>query len=351
MRRLITIFIVLLVPYFLPAQDEGPFNVYFNWHADASATVTPGPVSSRFENKELRFEIKGNLTDKLFYRFRQQLTKPLTAGTLDRFSKGTDLMYMGWHANEKLSFIIGKQCQSFGGFEYESNPMYIYEYSDYLERMSIFHAGVTIVWNPVEDQELIAMVTTSSNDYVDSPAPFEYILDWNARSWDGLLLSRWGMAAASMSKGAWSKFIIGGEKLCLPKFQVYVDFMAAWDDVDRLHYASEDAAALFPESGILHNVIQKSLVSKAEWQFMPGWNLWVKGMYETVSVKDIPKLHNYRKALGYMSGIEFYPFEGQDLRFYLAWIGRHFSFSAESGLPAYDRNRLELGLMYRLKAF
>ena len=351
MRRLITILTVLFIPAFLSAQDEGPFNVYFNWHADAYAALTPGPVSSRFENKELRLEFRGNLNDKLFYRFRQQLNKPMTAGTLDHFSKGTDMMYMGWHANDKLTFIIGKQCQYFGGFEYESNPMYIYEYSDFLERMSIFHAGVTMSWQPAEGQELVAMITTSSNDYVDSPAPFEYILNWNADSWDGLLRSRWGVAAASMAKGAWSKFILGGEQLCLPKFQVYVDFMAAWDDIDRMCYASEDLSAFLPASGLFENVFHKAFLSKAEWQFVPRWNLWVKGMYETVSVRDIPQFHNYRKAFGYMSGLEFYPFEGQDLRFYLAWIGRHFSFTAETGLPAYDRNRVELGLMYRLKAY
>ena len=363
MTRLITILALLLMPSLVSAQDNGPINIYFNWHADASATVAPAPSATRFENKELRLEIKGDLNDRLFYRFRQQLNKPMAAGTLDRFSKGTDLMYFGWHANDDLTFIIGKQCQSFGGFEYEMNPMFIYEYSDYLERMSIFHAGVTMAWTPAKGQELVAMVTTSSNDlfsdtysgpvtakYSNSPAPFEYILNWNASFWDGRLLSRWGVAAASMAKDAWSRFILGGEKLCFPKFQVYLDFMAAWDDIDRMCYASEDGAAYLPSLGLFEDVIQKSLVSKADWQFMPRWNLWVKGMYEVTSVKDIPQMHNYRTSLAYMGGLEYYPFERQDLRFYLAWIGRHFAFSDASGISARDRNRVELGFMYRLKA-
>ena len=106
MTRLITIIAVLFLPALVSAQDSGPINIYFNWHADVSATVAPTPVGTRFENKELRLEIKGDINDRLFYRFRQQLNKPMTAGTLDRFSKGTDLMYFVWHANEKLSFII-----------------------------------------------------------------------------------------------------------------------------------------------------------------------------------------------------------------------------------------------------
>ena len=365
MTRLIIIIASLLAPVALHAQDNGPFNLIFNWHADAAASLAPAPVATRFENKELRLEIKGDLNDRLFYRFRQQLTRPMTPGSLDRFSKGTDLMYFGWKAMDNLSVMIGKQCQTFGGFEYELNPIFVYEYSDFLERMSIFHAGITVSWHPVPNHELVAMMTTSSNDrfsdtykftagkvYEDSPAPFEYILNWNSSMWNGRLLSRWAVSAASMAKGAWSRLILGGEKICFPKFQVFADYMAAWDDIDRLQYASEDGAIFLKLMGqsYFEDVFEQAFLVKAEWQFMPRWNLWGKGMYETVSVKDVPQMKDYRKAYGYMAGIEYYPFDGQDLRFYLAYIGRRNAFSEDSGLKAVNRNRLELGFMCRLKA-
>ena len=363
MRRLITIIIsATLLVTVARAQDEGPFNLYFNWHADALVSQDGG----RFQNKDLRLEIKGDLTPKLFYRFRQQLTRPMIAGTLDHFSKGTDLMYLGWKAGDNVSVIVGKQCQYFGGFEYELNPIFVYEYSDFLERMSIFKAGVTVSWKPVPEHELVAMVTSSSNDrfsdmysfgkgqaYKDSKAPFEYILNWNSSFMDGLLLGRWAVAAASMAEGKWTKLILGGEKLCLPRFQAFFDYMAAWDDLDRLQYASEDGAAYLVASPVLsyfENVVQHSFVTKAEWQFAPRWNLWAKGMYETVSVRDVPQMNGYRKSLGYMSGIEYHPFDKQDVRFYLAYFGRRQDFSQASGLDDVSTNRVELGLMCRLKA-
>ena len=67
MTRLITILASLFLPVALAAQEDGPFNVYVNWHADAQAVVVPSPSAGRFENKDLRLEMKGNLTDKLFY--------------------------------------------------------------------------------------------------------------------------------------------------------------------------------------------------------------------------------------------------------------------------------------------
>ena len=51
------------------------FNVYFNFAASAQAKENDGEWSSRIANKQLRLEIKGNLTDKLFYRLRHRLNK------------------------------------------------------------------------------------------------------------------------------------------------------------------------------------------------------------------------------------------------------------------------------------
>lgn len=343
------------------SQDDGPFNLYFNWHADA-AVLSEG---ARFENKDLRLEIKGDLGPRLFYRFRQQLTKPMAAGTLDHFSKGTDLMYLGCRLGEGLSLTVGKQCQSFGGFEYELNPIFVYGYSDFLERMSIFKAGVSLAWNPSPGHEFVGMVTSSSNDrfsdmyhfgpgqsFKDSKAPFEYIIGWNSSLWDGRLFGRWAVSAASVADGVWNRMILGGEKFCLPKFQVFVDYMAAWDGIDRLIYATEDGAAFLPAKGLTYyeDVVQHSFVGKAEWQFAHGWNLWVKGMYETFSVPDFQPMVDYRKSFGYFGGVEYSPFDGQDIRFYLAFMGRHHVFSEACGLGDRESGRVELGLMCRLKA-
>ena len=54
-------------------------------------------------------------------------------------------------------------------------------------------------------------------------------------------------------------------------------------------------------------------------------------------------------GIGYFAGVEYLPFEKQDLRFFLAYIGR----SRENKLTnvTTDTNRVSIGLMYRIKAF
>ncbi|WP_429767230.1 porin, partial [Isoptericola nanjingensis] len=79
-----------------------------------------------FANKELRLEIKGNLTDKLFYRLRHRLNKANNAKGEDNFAKATDIMMVGYNFSDKLSLMAGKMTQIWGGYEYDENPMHVY---------------------------------------------------------------------------------------------------------------------------------------------------------------------------------------------------------------------------------
>ena len=65
-----------------------------------------------------------------------------------------------------------------------------------------------------------------------------------------------------------------------------------------------------------------SLVAKVNYRFLPKWNVFVKGMYETASVfkatGDIEK-GKYRTSYGYLTGIELS--HGKQLAFLLYFRG------------------------------
>ena len=73
-----------------------------------------------------------------------------------------------------------------------------------------------------------------------------------------------------------------------------------------------------------------------------------KFMYETTST---PQMKDLRTALGYIGSLEYYPMKDQDLRFFLAYVGRSYKFSSALAMPAYSAHRIELGLMYRIKCY
>ena len=206
-----------------------------------------------------------------------------------------------------------------------------------------------VSWHPVPSQEIAVMVSNSFNGVPAFPGfempahPLTYILNWNGSLFDGLITTRWSVGTQTMAKGKYSTMVILGQQLNLPRFQWYIDYMGEFDDIDRLGIVTAD-------TGVATNIRYHSFITKANWQFAPKWNLMGKVMYETAGVKD-SVLANYRRSIGWVGSLEFYPWDQQDLRFFLAYVGRDHHFTAASGLPGDTTHRIELGFMYRIKAY
>lgn len=356
------------------------FNLYFNYAASFQAehNSLSDEWGTKFANKQLRLEIKGNLTDKLYYRLRHRLNKATDAKGEDNFAKATDIMMVGYNFNDKLSISGGKMCQIWGGFEFDENPMYIYQYSDMVDNMDNFMAGVTVSYKPIPTQEIAVEISNAYNgkfadEYGDeavvvnndeahalqkSKNPLTYIINWNGSFFDGKLNTRWAWGLQTQAKGKYSRMLTLGQQLNLPKFQWYFDYMGAFDDLDRLKIATNElGGALVDADGnalgnaYLGKVHYNSFITRANWQFAPSWNLMLKGMYETASVTKMEQFKNYRKSFGYMGSIEYYPAKQQDFRLFLAYVGRKFDYSTKCGLKDYNTDRIELGFMYRIKAY
>lgn len=87
------------------------FQVYLNFAASARATEEAGVWSTGFANKQLRLEIKGNITDKLSYRLRHRLNQSNAAKSGDNFAKATDIMMIDYRLTPKFSVQAGKMSQ------------------------------------------------------------------------------------------------------------------------------------------------------------------------------------------------------------------------------------------------
>lgn len=358
------------------------FNVYFNYAASAQASSYDDEWTSHFANKQMRLEIKGNLTDKLFYRLRHRMNKSNAAKGEDNFAKATDIMMVGYNLNDKLSLMGGKMCQIWGGFEFDENPMYIYQYSDMVDNMDNFMAGFVASYKPVPTQEIAVEVSNANNgqlteDYGDylmtvgpdheleavHPAnhPLTFILNWNGSFFNDKLQTRWSWGTQKQAEGLSSKMLVLGQRLNLPKLQWYFDYMGAWDGFDRLGVASSDGVSAYLSESELDpdrtlnvrfkDVNYNSFITKLNWQFAPQWNLMLKGTYETANVKNIDKLKNFRKSIGWAGSLEYYPDKSQDFRVFLAYIGHKYNYSEKIGLSSHNTNRIELGFMYRIKCY
>lgn len=353
--------------------------------------------TTRFYNKNLRIEMTGWLTDNLYYRFRHRLNKTDTPMSEDNFAKATDYMMVGWKFNDTWSIQGGKKCQALGSFEFDENPMFIYQYSDMEDNVDSSKGALNLLYNPSKTQQFSAEVSNTYNEKLadefganaqvttgkmvndgaaggkklevealeKSNSPLTYSVGWNGKFFDNKLQTRWSYSHRTQAKGKYSRFFRFGQKLNLSKLQWYVDYNHTYDDLDRMKIASKEivnemVSSISPgpeENGYnnlyLSKVRYQGIVTKMNWQFAKDWNLMLKGMWETASATKDEKFKNYRTAYGYIGSLEYYPArkQKQDLRFFLAYVGRKYDYNKKCGLKDYNTDRIELGMMYRLKAY
>jgi len=329
------------------------FNMYFNFQSSLDAEKEgEQDMTTKFKARQLRLEVRGNITDRIFYRFRHRLNRPTAAVKLDNLATATDMLYAGFHIDDKWALTVGKMCQAWGGYEFDLNPMNIYEYSDFIDNMDNFMLGGMVTYTPNANHEFNLQVTDVRNDsfkniYGDktglkqSNVPLTYIFNWNGSLFDGVLQTRWGVGLQNEAEGYNNTMVMLGTRVALPKFQAFLDYMRADEQLDRLGYTPQSVIG----SGVpLKDTKYNTFVLKGEYQPTPSLNLFAQGIYETA---ESNLAGNKKTGLGYYGGVEYLPFPSQDLRFFLAYVGR----SREISNVTKSTNRVSLGMMYRIKAF
>ncbi len=285
---------------------------------------------------------------------------------MDNLPASIDYAAVGFHLTEQLSVFAGKQCTAFGGFEFDLNPIEVYQYCDMLEYMTNFLTGIDFSYWLTPEQEFRFQVVDSRNgsfeelygevpDVKQAKAPLGYTLNWNGNFWEERLKTRWSASIFHEAKKKnWYYYALGTE-LSTPKFLGFFDFMYSNEDLDRTGIIStlvsddtQDIRAL--------NTRYLSLVLYLNCRLSPKVNFFVKGMYETASVlkanQGLEK-GKYRTSWGYLAGLEYYPLE-ENLHFFLNYIGRSYEFTDRAKIynqPDRNPQRIELGLVYQLPMF
>src|SRR6187402_3352695 len=99
-------------------------------------------TQTRFRNEQFRLEIRGQVHEKVYFRFRDRYTRAQTSESIDNLSRSVDLAYLRFDINKKFSISAGKMCADWGAWEFDYNPIDIYEYSDIIEMADNFLTGV-----------------------------------------------------------------------------------------------------------------------------------------------------------------------------------------------------------------
>src|SRR5215203_2958268 len=332
-------------------------------------------TKSRFTMEQFRLEFKGKVHDKVYFRFRDRYTRAQTSESVDGISRSTDLAFIRVDVSNKFSFAAGKMCADWGAYEFDYNPIDIYEYSDIIEYADNFLTGVGFSYQLNKQHQLTVQVLDSRTktfnelygpqpDLEESKLPLAFVANWRGSFFDGKFNTIWSYALHNEardtvnSKPTVMNYIALGNQLKLGKLTVEYDYKLSIEDLDRTSIVSETV----PDN--LYPYALKKAVYVGHWlhvyyRLNQKINLAIVGMMDVAKYKDdldpLKTSDNIRTAWGFIPTVEYYPFKDLNLRFYANYIGRTYQYSDYAkdrfGSKDYNTGRFAIGFVSPLGIF
>ncbi len=339
-------------------NTQGSFNVYPNESHAEQAT---------FKMNQLRLEIKGNINNWIFYRYRQRLNRSNNPESLDNLPTSIDYAAIGFQLTSRFTLFAGKQSTVYGGFEFDLNPIDVYEYCDLLNNMTSFLTGIDFAYWLSDNNELQFQIVDSRNGsfkdmYGQVPAgikepktPLAYTLNWNGSFLEDKLRTRWSITVLHEATNKNMYYYALGTELNLKKFNMFFDFMYSKEELDRKGIISRLGYAKGLENRALYTRYV-ALITQFNYRFLRKFNIRLKGMYETASVTKANNEYTkgkYSNSWGYIAALEYYPMRN-NLHFFLSYVGRSYDYTRYArffGASDTNPQRISAGLIYQIPIF
>jgi len=329
-------------------------------------------MGSRFKMEQFRMEIKGWITNKVFFRFRHRYTSTFEPQTMDKIIKGVDMAFVTVKLGneDKWQISAGKMCVDWGGIEFDLNPAYIYEYSDIIEQADNFMSGVQIQHNFSAGNSLgfeVMNTRTQSFEEIYGPdsiiggvgisqslTPLAGVLTWRGKF--GKFSTLYSGSIFTEAQDYFSYYIALGNMLTFDKVRLSYDFKISIEDLDRTGIVSQT----IPRNDFnftLTNTLYFSHWVQVEWLFKPKWQFSFVGFIDQakwMGDEDPNKnTDNIRTGFGYIPTLEYFPFDDIDLKFFAGYVGRVYNYSdyatSTTGTKDYQTGRVIVGLISALK--
>ncbi len=330
-------------------------------------------LDSRFVMEQFRLEMRGRVSEKVFFRFRHRYISSFEPQTVDKIIKGVDLAYLTVKLGnkEKWEITAGKLCADWGGFEFDLNPIDIYEYSDIIEEADNFLSGVGVKYNLNERHAFNFQVLNSRTQSYDeiygndtiigasvepSKAPLGGVISWRGSFFDGKFSTLYHYSLFNEAKGIFKNYFAFGNRLTLDKISIAYDYKHSFEDLDRTGIISD----LIPRDEFeyqLRDTEYNSHWVRIDWTFKENWHLCFDGFIDHAKWnggEDPAKTTNdIRTSYGFIPTLEYYPWKDINLKFFVGYVGRVYNYSdyTKGVLNIGDSNtgRIMVGLISPLK--
>jgi hypothetical protein len=317
---------------------------------------------SNFAVDQFRLEIKGKVHEKVYFRFRDRYTRLPEPQSQDGISRSVDLAFIRVDATQKWNFQFGKMCADWGGYEFDLNPIEIYEYNDLIDNSDNFLSGLQAQYvaskkNIFTFQVLNSRTKTFKELYdsipsvVESKFPAAVVGNWRGNFGNGLFTTLWSYSIFLEAKNKSMHYIALGNWLNLGKTSIIYDFKWSDQDVDRTGIASMIIPDNFSEYAAL-NVRYVEHWLELRHRFSQKWNARLTTFMSNAywfGNPDPSKDNKLRQSWGINPTLEYYPFDNINLRFYATYVQRFYRYSDYSksayGSKDLTTGRISLGIV------
>ena len=328
-----------------------------------------GEASARFRMDDLRWNIEGWAGKKVYYRFRQALTKGFTSLSLENLVSSVNYAFVKWHATPKTTFTFGKHVLSLGGHEFDAVPVYVIQFSDFGSSFSSYQMGASAEWHISPSHDLVFQMSNFRgvsdsefyygqlpSDIKETNFPLIGTVNWNGDFLDDKSLKlRYSVSYGHQTtdKGVW--IVSLGHSYRKPKLGGYIDLMWSRQGLDVSGIMSRSAAYSDGTPRTLQNTEYLTAVGYLHFFFSPSIAAFVKGGWECAGIcqpyDDIVK-GVHRTNWNAQCCFQYMPTRDSDFRLFAHYnyYGRHATEKGRAlGMADVTEHRVSLGIIYIMK--
>jgi hypothetical protein len=297
-------------------------------------------AGSNYAMNQFRLEIRGDVSDKVSFRFRDRYTRDPLPQSVDNIDHSIDMAFVQVRLSSRFSLAFGKMSADYGGYEFEANPINVFEYNDIIGHSESSLAGIQSTWKIAKNHELTFQVLNSRTQtfaeaYNSIPGisaakfPFALVGNWRGDFAKGKFATFWSYGLFKEAKSTDVYYTALGNQLKLKKWLIQYDFKYSPEDIDRTTVITgiiPKAYSPFPASNTRY--IEHWL--HAEYALVSRWKITLTGMISDVywyGNPDPEKNNQLRTSYGFATSLEFSPFKDLNLRFFVAGVSRYYRYT------------------------
>ena len=309
--------------------------------------------SSLFSVNQFRFEVKGKIHDKVFFRFRNRYTKITDPNTIDNISRTVDLAHVIIEVAPQTKITLGKMTGDWGGYELLLNPIEILSYNVINDKSDNFQVGAALTYSTLNHKNAFNFQilnsrtktfieqygTTTPPGITATKMPLSAVANWKGHLFNGNFETTYSIAHFIDAENCGRNYITLGNKIKSGKITLYYDFQYSNEDLDQKCVISNIIKS--QNSFTAQHVSYIDNWIRAEYKIQPKVDLLLTLMTNNSYWNGNPdpnKNNNLVTSYGIIPTIEYAPFTNLNLKFYVAYVAKKYNYSsyAESKFNAVD---------------